>query len=347
MTNGVPQSASGKTAEMAKKETTASGSATPTEQRSPAASVTNIAHEDTPPDEETFNIPPVRLSGAIMLTQAQISGAPTGGEGGIFTLPGAPVLDIRLEIGRDVQFSMPTIRTNLVGELAVSGTPRNAYLTGTVSTRGGVLRFPRAQARITEGELIIAASRDAATGIIRTNVTIDATATGRVGRYQITIHVQGPLDLGTASEQNLKVDVSSNPPLSQDEAFQQLFGTGQLGGDVNRKYTQALLNVLSAPLFGSLEQSLGKAFGLDTLSVEYRLNEPLAIQLGKAIGDRIYVSYRRTVAGVKPGELRPSSLRIEYRLKGDLQLVYEAERQGLQVGEENRHRITLEKRWRF
>jgi hypothetical protein len=192
----------------------------------------------------------------------------------------------------------------------------------------------------------IAISRDPETDGLRTRVEIDASARGQAGRYAITLTMRGPLDLGTGGTQNLKIDVVSNPPLSQDEAFKQLLGTIPVGeGSTSQAYASSVLNVLSAPLFSGVEQTLAETLGLTSIGFEYRFNEPLAVQFTKAIGDRIVISYRRSIptsgtTSNATGSRTPYELRIDYRLKGDYMI-------GLQNDERQRPTITLQKTRRF
>ena len=141
--------------------------------------------------------------------------------------------------------------------------------------------------------------------------------------------------------QNLRVDVTSNPPLSQDEAFAQLTGTSlrETTGGTNQAYARAVVNLLSAPLFSGLERSLEEAFGLNSLTLDYRLNEPIGLQLGKAIGDRVFVTYRRSLT--RGNISQPAyTLRVDVRVKGGVQV-------GVQTDERGRNQITVEKTIRF
>jgi autotransporter translocation and assembly factor TamB len=224
-----------------------------------------------------------------------------------------------------------------------------------VATRDGQIRFPSAAARITEGEIQVSVTRDPLTNLIRSRADIEATAVGQVGRYRITIALRGPLDFGTESTQNLRVDVTSDPPLSQDEAFAQLTGTSlrdlEVGRDgrplenpdvdrVNQVYARAIVGLLSAPLFAGIERTLEQALGLSSITLDYRFNEPISVQFGKAIGDRVYVTYRRALSGSRPGASPAYELRVDYRIKGGLLL-------GVQTNERGRHQLTLEKTFRF
>ena len=295
--------------------------------------------------------PPLRIAGDLTLSQTEITGLPTGAGANVSTSIGAPFFDVNMKLGRDVRFTTSSLRAELDGELDFSGTPRQPRLLGVVTTRNGQMRFPSATARIQEGEISIDVSRDPVTLALRSRATIDATARGQVGRYQITIVLRGPLDLGgnnglnnrndNGGGQNLRVDVTSNPPLSQDEAFAQLTGTSlrETTGGTNQAYARAVVNLLSAPLFSGLERSLEEAFGLNSLTLDYRLNEPIGLQLGKAIGDRVFVTYRRSLT--RGNISQPAyTLRVDVRVKGGVQV-------GVQTDERGRNQITVEKTIRF
>jgi autotransporter translocation and assembly factor TamB len=290
---------------------------------------------------------PLRVSGALTLSQAEVTGFPASGAGVQTALIAAPNFDVRLSTGKNVHFTSATLRTEVGGTLSVSGTPLRPRLSGTVTTRNGQIRFPNASARIEEGTIEIDVARDTLTQELRPRATIDATARGQVGRYAITIVLRGPLDLGSANTQNLQVNVTSNPPLSQDEAFAQLTGTslqdlngGALtGNQANQAYARAVVGLLSAPLFSGLERSLEQSLGLNSLTLDYRLNEPLGVEVGKAIGDRVFVTYRRSLA--RGTVTKPSSaVRVDFRIKGGAQLGAESDTNG-------RNRITIQQTFRF
>jgi hypothetical protein len=303
---------------------------------------------------------PMRVSGDIVVSQAQITGFPGGAEGGApAQLPDFPLLDITASLGREVQITTPNLRAEITGAAEIGGTPDEPLIVGTFATRTGQIRFPNAVARLTTGEIALNVARDPVTKQLRTNATIDASARGQAGRYQITVALRGPLDLGTQNTQNLRVDVTSNPPLAQDEAFAQLFGTSVRGGDdgplrsgqANEAYARAVLSLVSAPLFSGIERSIERLFGLSSVTFEYRFNEPLYVQIGQAIGDRIFVTYRRSLSssrspsgtglGTTGTFFAPSNqtLRIEYRIKGDYQLSFQSD--------DFRKQLAIEKTWRF
>ncbi|HEY0076594.1 MAG TPA: translocation/assembly module TamB domain-containing protein, partial [Abditibacteriaceae bacterium] len=296
---------------------------------------------------------PVRVSGNITLSQASLSGTPAGGVSAGGDLPPGPVMDLSLVIGRGVQFSVPNVRALIAGTIDVTGTPADPLVSGVVSIPSGSIRFPTSQARILKGEMRITAYRDRGTNLLRTLVDITATARGQVGKYTITLDVNGPLDFGSESTQNLNIDVTSNPPLSTDQAFSLLLGTR--GGNLGQEdYKDAILGVVSSPLLSGIEQSLQRILGLDTLALEYRFNEPITVQVGKSFGDRIYASYRRVLGERFAGLGETYTLRVEYRLKGDVQLGLElsdkfrsADNATTEAGRKSGVRLSIEKTWRF
>lgn len=299
----------------------------------------------------------LRVGGQLTLQNSTIVGAPVGGEGVVTKLslfPNAPRFDMRLVLGEKVEFITSAFRTGLEGELVASGVPSNPQILGTVRTRNGQVRFPNARARISEGRVTVAITRDPATDLLRTRVDVNASATGRAGQYLITLALNGPLDLSGAGQnlQNLRVDVTSDPPLSQSEAFAQLLGTAPRDNgnfnqaQANQAYAGAVLQVLSAPLFSGVERSVAQALGLDSVSFDYRFDEPLSVQFSKALNDRVFVSYRRSFGASTVGDTAISSgrtpfeLSIEYRLRGNLRV-------GLRTDESRISTLTLGQTFRF
>ncbi|RYG66352.1 hypothetical protein EON80_15585 [bacterium] len=268
---------------------------------------------------------PLRLGGTLTLDKAELYGAPAAGGEGVALLlsrlPSAPVFDVKLQLGREVEIVTAAFRAGLAGYVVASGSPNNPQILGTLETQDGQVRFPNARARVEEGRVTIAMNRDPETDGLRTRVEIDATARGTAGRYSITLRLRGPLDMGSNSTQNLKIDVTSNPPLSQNDAFQQLLGTvPNSDGSTNQAYASSVLSVLSAPLFSGVEETLAQTLGLSSVGLEYRINEPLAVQVTKELGDRVIVSYRRSIGNASSSSASgrtPFELRVEYRLKGN------------------------------
>jgi len=301
---------------------------------------------------------PLRVAGSIALTRAELFGPPAMSEadddedaggasrvkGMLSRLPDAPRFDVKLVAGQEVQFVSSNLRATISGDVEVGGTPRDPVVFGTLFTKSGSITFPNARARLDNGEITITARRDPSADVLRTRVEIDATARGRSGRYEFTIRLRGPLDTGEASTQDLRVDISSNPALSEDEAFAQLLGTAAFNrggeeGQTQETYARAIVGILSGPLFSGIERTLERTFGLTTIALDYRIDEPLGIEVGKAIGERLFISYRRALSSPS-GQKTPFNLRLEYRVKGDFQL-------GVETDENETRRFTLEKRWRF
>ena len=109
----------------------------------------------------------------------------------------------------------------------------------------------------------------------------------------------------------------------------------------NQAYAQAVLQLVSAPFFSGFERSVAQALGLSSVSFEYRFNEPLAFEISKAVGDRVLVTYRRSLGPTSVSTSRtPYEFRIDYRIKGDYYL-------GLRYDERQVSTLTLQKSWRF
>jgi hypothetical protein len=288
----------------------------------------------------------LRLGGSLTLSNADLGGIPAGG--GIpvrlSVLPAAPLFDIRVVLGNQVTVAVATMRATLDGTVIIGGTPQDPQIYGTLATIEGQVRFPNARARLEEGNLTVSGQRDPATDTLQLRAEVDVTALGQVKEYEITLHVHGPLDMGDTEAQNLRVDVSSNPPLPEGEAFAQLLGTssrGLSGNEMDNAYGRAVLQVVSAPLFSGVERSVATALGLTAINFDYRFDSSIGVELSKNIGHRLIVSYSRSISGnTSDGGHLPFQIRLDYRLKGNLLI-------GVQTDEQDVRKITLQKTWHF
>jgi hypothetical protein len=289
----------------------------------------------------------LQVAGNIKLSQSELTALPADSETGTGTVwPAAPLLNVRFDLGDNVKFNSSNLQATLGGYLNITGTPYDPLLLGTFDILNGQAIFPGARARITDGQLSVTARRNLLTGQLQTRTDIDATAEGRSGQYLITVHLHGPLDTGQTTSQKLQVDISSDPPMSRDDAFSQLLGISVFNAsdlqNRDQAYAQMVLGALSGPLFSGIENNLAQALGLSSIGLDYQLNQPIGVEFGKAIGNNLYLSYRRSIGKSNTDILGtpPYQFQLQYRIKGDLQL-------GLQLDEENNTTLTLSKRWRF
>jgi hypothetical protein len=306
------------------------------------------------------------VSGALVLAEAEVKGIPSlpvsskGGE-----LPNVPRFDrLKLGIGRDVRLNAPRLRAPLSGlgkvseqekrdglpniAVMVTGAPRTLHLTGSVDARsGGEIRFPNAAMRLLQARVDFSLSHDAQTGEWKPRVNLDAAARGRVDRYDVNLTITGPLLVGDEVTEP-RISATSTPTgLSESQILSRLAGTSatELGTvaerDVGREFQRQLISLVQvAPafetFFSEFEESLHSLFGIELFSLEYRPGEPTAIRLGKALGRDFFVTYRRSVSGSTP----TYSLRLDYRLKGQMLL-------GFETDERRRQQITLDWTFRF
>jgi len=306
------------------------------------------------------------VSGALVLAEADVKGIPSlpvskrAGD-----LPSVPRFDrLKLGIGRDVRLNAPRLRAPLSGlgkvseqekkeglpniAVMVTGTPRTLHLTGSVDARsGGEIRFPNAAMRLLNARVDFSLSHDAQTGEWKPRVNVDAAARGRVDRYDVTLTITGPLLVGDEVTEP-RISATSTPTgLSASQILSRLAGTSatELGTvaekDVGREFQRQLISLAQvAPafetFFSEFEESLHSLFGLELFSLEYRPGEPTHVRLGKAVGRDFFVTYRRSVSGSTP----TYSLRLDYRLKGQMLL-------GFETDERRRQQITLDWTFRF
>ncbi|MCS6858775.1 MAG: translocation/assembly module TamB domain-containing protein [Abditibacteriales bacterium] len=299
------------------------------------------------------------VSGALVLAEAEVKGIPslpvsrTAGE-----LPNVPRFDrLKVGLGRDVRLNAPRLRTPLSGlgkvseqekreglpnvAVMVTGTPRTLQLTGSVEARsGGEMRFPNAVMRLLHARVDFALSPDEQTREWKPRVTVDAAARGHVDRYDVNLTITGPLLVGDEVTEPRLSATSTPTGLSESQVLSRLVGTAA-EKDVGREFQRQLLRLVQvAPavetLFSEFEESLHALFGLELFSLEYRPGAPTHVRLGKALGRDLFVTYRRSVSG----STQTYSLRLDYRLKGQMLL-------GFETDERRRQQITLDWTFRF
>ena len=306
------------------------------------------------------------VSGALVLAEAELKGVPSlPVSNTIIELPTVPRFDrLKLGIGRDVRLNAPRLRAPISGlgrvseqekrdglpniAAMVTGTPRTLNLTGSVDARsGGEIRFPNAAMRLLNARVDFSLSHDEQTSEWKPRVNVDAAARGRVDRYDVNLTITGPLLIGDEVTEP-RISATSTPTgLSESQILSRLAGTSatELGTvaekDVGREFQRQLISLVQvAPafetFFGSFEESLYSLFGIELFSLEYRPGEPTSIRLGKALGRDFFVTYRRSVSG----STQTYSLRLDYRLKGQMLL-------GFETDERHRQQITLDWTFRF
>jgi hypothetical protein len=306
------------------------------------------------------------VSGALVLSDAELRGVPTFPVAGKSQeLPPFPQFDrLKLGIGRNVRVNAPRLRALITGSGRVSeterqeglpnvaamvtGAPQNLNLTGSVrASTGGEIRFPSAAMRILNARVDFALLRDVEAQEWKPRVTVDAVARGRVDEFDVTLNITGPLLVGDEITEPQLSATSTPPGLSETQILARLAGTSATERgivpekEVGSEFRKQLVSLVQvSPYFESflsgIEETLYSVFGIEIFSLEYRMGEPTAVRLGKELGRDFFFTYRRNVSG----STQIHSLRLDYRLKGNILL-------GFETDERHQQQLTLDWTFRF
>jgi translocation and assembly module TamB len=222
------------------------------------------------------------------------------------------VLDLEVDLGRDLRFTAEGLDTQLTGQLRLAtGSNSNLTARGIISAVNGTYFVFGQRLDITRGQLIFDGPVD--------NPAIDVTAMRRNLSVEAGVEVTGTV-------RTPRVRLVSNPPVPDGEKLSWLM-TGQ-GLDRASRADVAALGAASASLVGRgqrpLTTSLANSIGLDDISLRERSNAVVSgttsqvVAFGKRINDRLTLVYEQglTVAN--------NALRIEYALTRTLTLRAEA-----------------------
>jgi hypothetical protein len=294
------------------------------------------------------------------------------------------LLDVRL--ARDVWLENPVLRMQMAGDLPIRGTLAEPSVHATLTVQRGQMTYPTARFRV-EGTVEIAYSPTASTPDATstpTTLRVDLTATSRIRgtdpntgqrqSYDVTLNIRGPLTAQayqpgasliseTRPGQQLTIEATSNPPLSQEQilallgqesAIQAITRGGVSAENALRQtVTDTLTGSVLPTLFTPLTSSIERWLGLEEFSVEFAFDEPLQLLMTKKIYGPFFVTYTQALntsgfnstspsSTVSPAtSLNLSTLEIFYKLSNRYRLGYRIEQPS------NKHVVTLDTTFRF
>ncbi len=215
------------------------------------------------------------LSGRLTLSAGDLVAAPPAGAGaGPAGFPLA--LDVDVVAGEGLHVVAGPVRLAVSGAVHVGGTPARPALSGTVTGRGGEYRAFGATFVVEEGTAVFQEFRGA-------EPLLSARARTRVADVTVFVHLSG-------TPGQLQVSLSSDPELPHDRIVQLLAtqaGIQQaLAGDVEALLRQQLARFL----LGEFEVRLRQLLGLSELRIEYDLQKPLRLRLGRFLVENLYLT---------------------------------------------------------
>lgn len=212
-----------------------------------------------------------------------------------------PAFDIRVNLGRDVEFLNPRIRATIVGGATVRGTLAEPVVQGDIQVARGEIRLPTARFRIQPGSMVTLdyapPDRVRIAPIIEGRTRMTALSPlGITRQYTIVISVSGTLP----PAENLRIDLRSDPPdLPQSQILALLGHAEDLFRDGEIALRDELADIFAAiampSLFDPIETAFLEVFGLTEFEIEYSLRQPLAFLAAREIAPNLYLSYWRSM----------------------------------------------------
>ena len=239
-------------------------------------------------------------------------------------LPVSPELAITVDLARDVVVERGTLRAEVAGPVAVTGTLIRPLIAGTVQIADGRLSYLGRTLQLQPGgtaSLLLSPARPPMISLDLTAVTrvsAPSPVTGLFTRYTLTLDIAGPIG-------NLDIGVRSSPPgLSDVEALRLVFrGTALDALIAGRPFDQFFQEQLGQVLLGLALPRVFEPFQIEGLVfvLEPGFDIPLAFTVSTPLAERLILSYSRSVVAASPFDvisfgyiLRPElALTVQFR----------------------------------
>jgi hypothetical protein len=147
---------------------------------------------------------------------------------------------------------------------------------------------------------------------------------------------------------HIHVDVSSSPPLAEEQIYA-LLGTSPFtgggglaeGGDLEDVMTEQFVSALGAAfrhyVFQPFQEDLKEILGLSVFEVSFAFNQPVDVRLGGYLLEDLLITYETSVYGAADTEYE---LGVSYKVERRFELTY-------QTDEENDNRLLVEYVYEF
>ncbi len=294
------------------------------------------------------------VAGTMTLSHAELSVplfSPEEGAGGLYGMSSdvPPVnLGVRLAIGPDVRLRTTGLTAPLEpsdAAIRVEGTPQEPRIQGQIVLQEGEARVSGGVLDIEQGRVQFVlrpklGSVGEAPYELELTGPISITATTTIGQtviqgrlledVEIRMQVTGQLP------NHLLVEVSSNPPLA-DEQIYALLGTapfpgaGSLlaGGDLddvlNEQFVSALGAAFRAYIFQPFEEDLKELLGLSVFEVGFAFNQPVDVRIGGYLVENLLITYETSLVGHAETQYE---LEVSYKVQRQFELTYGTDSEG-------------------
>jgi len=292
---------------------------------------------------------PISMAGLMTLSHAVIGVPPLARRGeeeaGLYGMPPdfpSASLDVSVAIGPDVRVrttgltapleptqravwlygdpQRPKVRGYVEvqeGEAVVSGGVLNVQTAGVdflLGPRRGLYREPPVELEL-EGRVWATATR-----------TIDQTVVDGRRLEDVLIELQ----VGGTLPDHIHVQVSSSPPLAEEQIYA-LLGTAPFtgggglaaGGDLEDVLSEQFVSALGAAfrhyIFQPFQEDLRDILGLSVFEVSFAFDQPVDVRLGGYLIEDLLITYETSVYGATETDYE---LEVSYRIERRFELTY-------------------------
>ncbi|GEM_PF-3319022 len=247
------------------------------------------------------------------------------------------------------RFKTATADLYLLGDATLKGSLSSPRLNADFLTDHGSIRLPGGVVRVDRGgQISVAYKPDSATGTGatasisiqgRSQITVNRQGLG-TQRYDVTLDMNGDL----LRENGIRFEATSDPSdLTQSEILNALGGTQYLqgisegGSSTERNVRNALAGFALPGLLDTFTGGIGRALGLDYLSLEYNQYDQATVSFARSLPFGFSFQGRQQVGTPTPGYRSIYDLRLSYNLaslqrKGSSKLLNKLSRLTFSVG---------------
>ncbi|MCD6350703.1 MAG: translocation/assembly module TamB domain-containing protein, partial [Armatimonadetes bacterium] len=223
--------------------------------------------------------------------------------------------DIKAGIAEDVRIEGAGMKMPLQPDyqaLRLTGTPQDPRLRGRITAQQGRASLPGGFLAIKSFSVSVALAPRV--GIFSPPkpldllVKVQGQAERVVSQVEMDGRVVGPvhlyLNFSGELPGEIQVKATSEPPLAEEqiyailgaEPFGGLMAAGEAGSEaLSRRFASLLAVGLRAGVFEPLEAQLRQLLGLAEFSINFALDQPIEVRLGKYLVRNLLVSYRQSL----------------------------------------------------
>jgi autotransporter translocation and assembly factor TamB len=220
--------------------------------------------------------------------------------------------DIKVDMRRNVWVQGQGTAVELGGDFHIKKRLREPFvLAGSIETLKGFATVLGKKFNVEKGIVTFAGTKEI-------NPTLDVTASHKVSDYTVYVDVTG-------ESKKPKLDFRSEPELDREDVLSLLIigkTSDRLSSSEQNSLSNKALQLAGNLAAGVLEETLGKAFGLNIIAIDPGVDEDSAgsIGAGRYINQDLFLSYEREFRDPKKGNRGGNAVGLEYSINRNLKM---------------------------